>query len=319
MNRKKSGIIASAALAVFGMLLLFMFVKGRGNNAEAQVKAAAVPTEPMKNVWVAKVDIPKGVSGESILPLLEKVQRPESQVPAGADSDTVFKIDNIKTKWTNAPILKTAVISDALFESTADATAAALPPGKLAVTLILPGDHMAGVGRLTNETVGVVASFGGQEGGNVTHLALQKVQIIGRPTPFGGVAPATVPGQPDTGPTSYVGQVQVTLAVDAADAERLVYMNQFGIVHLVQQPLTSKEDGTKLVRFENIYVPTNGTNAVTGPSTTIAGQAGATTGAAAGAPAAGAAVAPTTKPIAAVAPAPSTVVAAVAAPTTVKK
>jgi pilus assembly protein CpaB len=324
VNRKKStGIIASAVLAIFGMLLMVMFVKGRSNKAADVAKAAAAPTVPMTDVWVASVDIPKGVSGDSILTLLKKEQRPTDQVPAGADANNTFKIDNIKGKWTNTPILKTNVIMDSLFESTADATAAALPPGKLAVTLILPGDHMAGVGRLTNETVGVVGSFGGTENGNVTHLVLQKVQIIGRPTPYGGVAPATVPGQPDTGPTSFVGQVQVTLAVDAPDAERLIFMSQFGILHLIQEPLTSKEDGTKIVGLDNIYQATSGTNAVTGPSTTVAGAKPGTPGVTVvgATPVAGAAPAPGATPApkpAAVAPT-TLVAAAPVAPTTLKK
>jgi Flp pilus assembly protein CpaB len=315
VNRKKStGIIASAALAVFGILLLVMFVKGRGSDAEAKVKAAAAPVEPMKNVWVAQADIPKGASGDSIMPLLKLEPRPESQVPAGADADVSFKIDNIKGKLTNAPILKTSVINDALFESTADATAAALPPGKLAVTMILPGDRMAGVGKLPNETVGVVASFAGIEGGNVTHLLLHKVQIIGRPTPYGGVAPTTVAGQVDQGPNSFIGQVQITLAVDAHDAERLIYINQFGIIHLIQEPLTAKEEGTDLTKIENIYAAVSGNSSAgkadaNGPTTTIAKP-----------DAANGAAGPTTKPVVvAPAPAPSTVVAAAAAPTTIKK
>jgi Flp pilus assembly protein CpaB len=196
VNRKKStGIIASAALAVFGMLLLFMFAKGRGDQAEQAAQAAAAPAEPIKNVYVATIDIPKGVPGESVETQVKKIQVPQSQLVVGADADLDFKVETIRGKLTAIPISANQQITNAMFESTEVAAAAALPPGKVAVTLIIPGERVAGIGRLNNETVGVVALFAGAEGGSVTHYALHKVQIVGRPMPYGGApAPTTVAG-----------------------------------------------------------------------------------------------------------------------------
>jgi pilus assembly protein CpaB len=305
VNRKKStGIVASAVLAVFGMLLLVMFAKGRGDNAAAKAKADAAPLEVQKWVYVASIDIAKGTQGEAVEPQLARVQRPASQVVAGADAETDFKIETIRGKLTALPISKNQQITNVLFESTEAAASAALPAGKLAVTLILPGDRMAGIGKNPNETVGVIASFAGAEGGSVSHIAMHKVQIVGRPTPFGIAPPTTVAGQADAGATtSFLGQVQVTLAVEAADAERLIFMNQFGIVHLVLEPLSANELNTKNITLENVYVPTGASSALQDQKTTTtvkgapAAAAPAVAAPAVAAPAAAAPVqAPTTLP-----------------------
>jgi pilus assembly protein CpaB len=318
VNRKKStGIIASAALAVFGMLLLFMFAKGRGDQAEQAAQAAAAPAEPIKNVYVATIDIPKGVPGESVETQVKKIQVPQSQLVVGADADLDFKVETIRGKLTAIPISANQQITNAMFESTEVAAAAALPPGKVAVTLIIPGERVAGIGRLNNETVGVVASFAGAEGGSVTHYALHKVQIVGRPMPYGGApAPTTVAGTPDTGTTSFVGQVQVTLAVNSPDAERLIFMNQFGTIHLVSEPLTAKEGNEKIVNQENVYQPAGSSSAADAKPTSTtkpgaAAPAAAPTTVAAGSPA------PTT--VAGIPTAPTTAAGIPTAPTTVKK
>lgn len=315
MNRKKStGIIASAVLAVFGMLLLFMFAKGRGDQAEQAAQAAAAPAEPIKNVYVASIDIPKGVPGESVETQVKKIQVPQSQMVVGADADLDFKIETIRGKLTAIPISANQQITNAMFESTEVAASAALPPGKVAVTLIIPGERVAGIGRLNNETVGVVASFAGAEGGSVTHFALHKVQIVGRPMPYGGApAPTTVAGTPDTGTTSFVGQVQVTLAVNSPDAERLIFMNQFGTIHLVSEPLTAKEGNEKIVNQENIYQLAGSSSAADAKptSTTKPGAAPAA------APTTVAVASPTT--VAGIPTAPTTAAGIPTAPTTVKK
>jgi pilus assembly protein CpaB len=300
VNRKKStGIVASAVLAVFGMLLLVMFAKGRGDNAEAKAAAAAAPVEAQKWVYVASIDIAKGTSGEGVEPQVARVQRPASQVVVGADADVDFKIETIRGKLTAVPITKNQQITNAMFESTEAAASAALPAGKLAVTLIIPGDRMAGIGKNPNETVGVIASFAGAEGGSVSHITMHKVQIIGRPLPFGVAPPTTVAGAPEAGgTTSFLGQVQVTLAVEAADAERLIYMSQFGIIHLVLEPLSASELNTKLVTQANIYAPTGATSALEDQkaTTTVKAVAAPAVAAPAVAAPAAAAAAPTTVP-----------------------
>lgn len=315
MNRKKStGIIASAVLAVFGMLLLFMFAKGRGDQAEQAAQAAAAPAEPIKNVYVASIDIPKGVPGESVETQVKKIQVPQSQMVVGADADLDFKIETIRGKLTAIPISANQQITNAMFESTEVAASAALPPGKVAVTLIIPGERVAGIGRLNNETVGVVASFAGAEGGSVTHFALHKVQIVGRPMPYGGApAPTTVAGTPDTGTTSFVGQVQVTLAVNSPDAERLIFMNQFGTIHLVSEPLTAKEGNEKIVNQENIYQLAGSSSAADAKPTSTT-KPGASPAAA---PTTVAVASPTT--VAGIPTAPTTAAGIPTAPTTVKK
>jgi pilus assembly protein CpaB len=308
-NRKSTGIIASAVLAVLGMLLLFVFVKGKGDPAPAvppDAAAAAAGTEPVVWVYKAKQEIPKGSPGLIAKPLLERVQVPRSQLLPGADADLEFFIDSIDSKITATPIFANQQVTNGMFESPEAAAAAALPPGQVAVTLILSGDRVAGIGKESDESVGIVASFANGESGAVTHLALQKIKIIGRPIPFGAPPASVAPGVADTGTSNFLGQVQVTLAVSAPDAERLIFMNQFGIVHLIKEPATAIEAGVKPIQLGNVYKPTNGSKAAVADEAAIEGEAVAST----------TKVAPTTKaapaPTTAAAPAPSSAV-----PTTV--
>jgi pilus assembly protein CpaB len=263
-NRKSTGIIASAVLAVLGMLLLFVFVKGKGDPVPAPVPEAAnaaVGTEAVVWVYKAKQEIPKGSPGLTVKPLLERQQVPRSQLLPGADADLEFFIDSIDSKITASPIFANQQVTNGMFESPEAAAAAALPPGQVAVTLILSGDRVAGIGKESDESVGIVASFANGESGAVTHLAMHKIKIIGRPIPFGAPAAPPTPGVPDPGTSNFLGQVQVTLAVSAPDAERLIFMNQFGIVHLIKEPATAIEANTKPIQLGNVYKPTSGSRA----------------------------------------------------------
>jgi pilus assembly protein CpaB len=302
VNRKKStGIVASAALAVLGMLLVFTFIKGRGDSPAPDAAAAGAVVETV-NVYKTKQAIPKGTDGATVKTMVDLVAVPKSELVPGASIDLDFNIDTIVSKITALPLTQNQQLTNALFESPTAAASSAIPPGQVAVTLLINADRMVGIGNAPDETVGVVATFqNGPNASPVVHHTLHKIRIIGRPIPYGIPLPTTVAGAPEAAPTAPAGALmQVTLAVTAADSERLLYMNQFGTIHLIQEPLSADEANTKLVQIDNVFVPTNGDSRFSLPSTTLAP---ATT------------VPATTVP----APAPTTVVAAAGpAPTTVK-
>jgi pilus assembly protein CpaB len=292
-RRKTTGIVASAVLAVLGALLLVLFLKGRGTT---QAAVTTVP-EPTVKVWVAKTDIAQGVTVESLRKdkLIEEKDMPKSQLSFGADT---FAIDQMTNKITAQPIYQNDQLIEAKFQSTEEAVSSVIPSGQVAISLIIPAERMAGIGQQQNELVGIVATFGANgTSGNVSHIGFHKIQIIGKPVPWGAAAaaaaPAATPGQPAPAAPPYTGQMQVSLAVSAPDAERLVFLNQFGTLNLFREPQNAKEDGTRLVTFDNFYEQTVGSKAAPAPSTTVAG---APAPGAAVTPAAGVAATPAAKP-----------------------
>jgi pilus assembly protein CpaB len=304
MNRRKTtGIVASAVLAVLGALLLFMFVSGKGSSDTA---AQPVTTVQTAQVWVAKAAIPAGLTADQLVAskLIEQKTVAITEVTLGTDT---FNPQLLSGKITAQPIFMGEKLIEAKFQSVEDAVASEITPGQVAVSLILPAERMAGVGLLKDETVGIVSTFAANDTlKNVSHVTFHKIRIIGKPIPWGAPAapPATtVEGQAPVAPAPYTGQMQVTLSVTSADAERLIFLNQFGTINLIREPLSAKEDGEKLVQFDNFYQQTAGSQT---PSTTAV-----PTGVGA-APAAGA---PTTVKAGGVAVKPSTTVV----PTTVKK
>ncbi len=269
MNRRKTtGIVASAVLAVLGALLLMMFARGKSSSTAA---APAAPVEAMANIWVAKGDLPQGQSIETLrtAQLIEQKSVPVSQIKAvGADA---FNVDLLAGKITAVPIFTGEELIEAKFQSVEAAADSAITPGQVSFSFLLPAERMAGVGLTPDETVGVVGSFGANDTfQNVVHIAMHKIRIIGKPTPWGVTpvpvaagAPATVAPAP-----SFTGQLfLVAVSLSAPDAERLIFLNQFGTINLIREPLSAKEDGTKLVQYDNVYEPTNGSRSAPIPTT----------------------------------------------------
>ncbi len=297
MNRRKTtGIVVSAVLAVLGALLLFLFVNGKGSS---DVASQPVTTIQTADVWIAKTAIPQGTPIETLTSakLIEKRTVPVAGLAPGADT---FKPELLGGKITAQPIFSGETVIEAKFQSVEDAVSSEITPGQVAVSLILPAERMAGVGLLKDETVGIVSTFVANNTlQNVSHITFHKVRIIGKPTPWGAppAPPASTPeGQAPAPAAPYTGQLQVTLSVSAPDAERLIFLNQFGTINLIREPQSAKEDGTKLVQFDNFYQETAGSKSPLATTTTVAGQAAPAAGAAPVAPAAGVSAKPSTVP-----------------------
>lgn len=310
MNRRKStGIIASVALALLGSIVLFKVV-----SAKSEV-AKPVAAEPMVQVWVATRDIPKGTPANQMQAAGMVAQK--QIVQADRQADAVTDLNVIIDKIAADPIYNGDQILLGRFISLEKARSASVDPGKIAVTLILSADRIGGI--KSGDTAGVVATFAPNEANaaapaGVSHLTMHKVSVL-NVSPFGAAAPPTTVAGADINAPLAAGQYAVTLAVEGADAERLIFINQFGIVNLVNEPLEAGETNTKLVTFENVYQPTPQSavpvTVATLPAAAVPSTVpGATTPAATPAPATPAAT-PTTKPAALALATPTTKPAAI--------
>ncbi len=251
VNRRKStGIIASVALALLGSIVLFKVVSAKSESA------APIAAEPTVQVWVAARDIPKGTPAAQLqgagLVVTKQVKTTDRQ------ADAVGDLNVILDKVSADPIYLGDQILLGRFISSEKARSSSIEPGKISTTLILSADRIGGV--QAGDTVGIIATFAPNGAiaaapAGVTHLAMHKVPVLSL-VPFGAAAvPTTVAGADPNAPLA-AGQYAVTLAVEGPDAERLVFISQFGIVNLVNEPLEAGESNTKLVTFDNVYTPT---------------------------------------------------------------
>ena len=251
MNRRKTtGIVASVALALLGSIVLFKVVSAKSETA------APIAVEPTVQVWVAARDIPKNTPAAQLqaagLVVTKQVKTTDRQ------ADAVTDLNVIADKVSADPIYLGDQILLGRFISLERARSSSIEPGKISTTLILSADRIGGVAA--GDTVGIIATFAPNGAiaaapSGVSHLALHKVPVLSL-VPFGvAAAPTTVAGADPNAPLA-AGQYAVTLAVEGPDAERLVFISQFGIINLVNEPLEAGETNTKLVTFDNVYTPT---------------------------------------------------------------
>ncbi|MDP8969280.1 MAG: RcpC/CpaB family pilus assembly protein, partial [Actinomycetota bacterium] len=117
-----------------------------------------------------------------------------------------------------------------------------IPPGSQQVAISLEPQRAVGGQVKPGDTVGFFASFEDQ-----THLILHKLLVTnvrgGGQTSGAQQADQAAPG----------GELMITLAVDAAQAERVVFAAEHGTIWLSAEPSEASEAGTRVQTKETIY------------------------------------------------------------------
>lgn len=225
MNRQKlAGILASVALAGAGTALLVSYVRSAEHRA--------LKGEQTVSVLVVGDTVPKGTKAEDLANRVRTEQVPVKVVAAGA----VSSLGTLAGRVSAVDLLPGEQVVRSRFTTVAE-TKASAAPGLLQVTVALDAVRAMGGQVRTGDSVGVLASFGDPE---TTHLFLQKVVVTDVRTDGGVPVPATVEG---TAPT---GKLLVTLALDAASVERVVFAAEHGRLWLAWEPKEANEAGTKV-------------------------------------------------------------------------
>jgi len=241
VRRRILAAISAVVLATVGAVLLVAYVSG----ADQRAQAGMVTT----TVLVVTAPIPKGTPAEKLARLVTAKAFPSKAVADG----TLSSLREIAGQVATIDLEPGEQLFASRFADPASLQASGevkIPAGMQQVSVVLDPQRALG-GRLpVGASVGVYISFADP---TQTHLTLQNVLVVGVQ---GGVAAAepkandTAPSTPEPAPG---GSVMVTLAVDAAAAEKLVFGAEHGTVWLSLEPAEAHAGGTRIVTGQNVY------------------------------------------------------------------
>lgn len=234
------GAIVLAALAAF---LVLRYAQNADERAQAGLET--------RDVLVATEPIPAGTPADSVEGLVQTRSVPVAGVAEGVLTD----LEGVSGLVLDAPVVPGEPLLRSRFVAVDQQRAAGtapLPEGTEdlhQVTLLLEKARALGGNIAVGDTVGVFLSFdvlGDEEEGTkdakTTHLTLHKVVVVRVEGAFVGV-PQTQDGEG----ARAEDQIFVTLALEAKDAERLVFGKEWGQVYLSREPEAAEEDSEVVV------------------------------------------------------------------------
>lgn len=233
-----AGVIA-VVLAIAGTVILVGYVRGADDRAMAGVETV--------DVLVAGAPIPLGTLAADLPTLVASKQLPA----VAALPNRVISLEQL----TGMVALVAFEPGEQLLASKFGVEAAltpgdvVIPPELQQVTISLDLKRVVGGRIKAGDTVGVFISLPDTK---QTHLTVQKALVTVVQAPAGAVAnldsttPASGAAVP-AAPTDLSASVLITLATNAASAEKIVYAAEFGSIWLSNEPSSSDESGTQII------------------------------------------------------------------------
>jgi pilus assembly protein CpaB len=248
------GLVAAIALAALGTIAIVAYVNGAEERALAGQKVV--------KVLVVTDDIPAGTPAEDLGDRVDLVEVAEKVKADGA----VSTVTTLGGRVAGAHLVPgEQVVEQRFIEPTAyraRGAAVDIPPGLLSTTIAVDPERAVGGVLTPGSLVAVTASFGDEVTGvEQSHVTLRKVLVTNvQIDPNGSAGDAndeedeestdTSTIEPGDAPTS---QFLVTLALDAPNAERLVFAAEHGTVWLSLEPSDAPDGATKVVTGENVF------------------------------------------------------------------
>lgn len=249
MPRRVIGVIAAVLLAAVGTLALIGFVRGAESRAlagEETVEVLVVTEEVAKNT--PAVDLADKVHTET--------------VPAKVRArNGVTDLTDLEGRVTSVALVPGEQVVTTRFVTPAqlvEQSGVEVPDGLQEVTISLEPERALGGNVIPGDTVGVLASFVWEDSPkHTTKMNHQKVLVTNVQADLTAAAAPTEaeagedePPRPAAAPT---GNLLVTLAVDAEQAERIVFAAEHGTVWLTAQNEETAQDGSAIRDSGNIY------------------------------------------------------------------
>jgi pilus assembly protein CpaB len=249
MSRRTIALVLAVALAALATIALISYVRGLEDKAFEGVETT--------DVYVAKQDIPAGVSGDtaSQQALIEKRTVPAKVRPTGA----ISSLEQISGRLAATQIYKDEIIVQQRFVVPGAAVKGVLPipPGKQAVSIavsgapavggfVQPGDQVSLLVNVANRTrTGTAVTGAGA--GNITKYVLQNLDVIavGSRIVSSTVAPA------QNGQEQQAGIF--TFAVTPQQAEKLVFATLNTTVYFTLLPEKAPTARTNGATFANLF------------------------------------------------------------------
>jgi pilus assembly protein CpaB len=236
VRRRIVTVFVAVGLAVLGGVLLLRYVSAADQRALAgmQTTQVLVVTQP----------VPDGTSADKLSGLVEMRTLPSMAVVPGA----VSNLSELSGRVTTTELQPGEQVLASRFADPATAAGGvAVPSGMQQVSVLLEPQRVVAGDVAPGATVGVFLSTA--EKPLQTHLTLHKVLVT---KVQGGLSAAPSDGseaaEPDLG-----GNVMVTLATTAANAEKIVFAAEHGSIWLSAEPDDASTSGTSVVTEGNIY------------------------------------------------------------------
>jgi len=217
-NMKTRALVAGLAvvLAILGITSLVVWTNGARDRAFSGTETVSV--------WQVTKNIPAGAEAESLDGSVEQVSLPKASIPSTA----VTSLAQVRGKVTTANLVPGEILVAGRFGSENDAQEIRIPKGLQEVTVELASTRVLGGVLRRGDHVGILASY--QEGGQ-TNYATNRALVLA----VTSLAGAAQGGASGGDAASLTGNLQVRLALDSLDVEKVVNASEFGKVWLSRQ------------------------------------------------------------------------------------
>lgn len=262
MKKKRVSLIAAIVLVALGTVALVKYV----STAEDRALAG----EELVDVLVLDAAVPAGTSAAELQQFLRveavpvKVQASGALASLSEAEGLVTAVDLVEGEQLTASRLVEATEFNALQARVGrGGGTVAVPEGLLEITIPLDPIRTVGGTVRPGDLVGLIASFTGYQAeaapegqgpdGNVSGFLMHKILVTNvQGTPVVETAVDTAASTENRTPTP-TGQMLVTLAVDAASAERIVFASSYGDIWLAVEPADADESGTEIRTTDRIF------------------------------------------------------------------
>ncbi|MGY1594905.1 Flp pilus assembly protein CpaB [Geodermatophilus sp. SYSU D00708] len=246
MRRRLLAAAAALVLAVAGTVVLLAYVRGADARALAGVRTV--------EVLVVNELIPAGTAGDAVADLVRTEQLPAKAAVEGRVTDLSALAGQVAT----VDLQPGEQLLAGRFAAPEDAVpgTVAPPEGTSEVSILLEPQRAVGGRVAAGDEIGVYVSMdleneAGKKVG-VTHATLHGVlvtQVQGAPAAETGSGTETA----SSGGAAPTGNLMVTVAVRARDAELVVFGMEHGTVWLALEPEGADSDDTTIVHQGNVY------------------------------------------------------------------
>ena len=238
MKTRLIGGIVALLLAVAGAIVVVLYVKGADDRA--------FEDSELTEVYIVEEAVPAGTPAEQIGDFITVERYPARTIQDGQVVD-LSDLEGLVTAAELLPgdqLIEGRFIDPLLLAARGDVP---VPEGMQEVTVSLPIAQVAGGAVTPGSLVGVLVSDGTQ-GAVVTQFILQKVLVT---RVVAGDAYQPEGADPQSAPVS---QMLITLALNTADVEKVVWAAELDSLWMTLQPEDADETGSRPVTRDNIFL-----------------------------------------------------------------
>jgi pilus assembly protein CpaB len=241
------GMIAALLLAAVGTFTIVAYVHGANKRA--------LDGQQVIDVLVVQKTIPAGTPADA----LGKSVALESVVKKVEAEGAVTNIKDLKGRVASATLVPGEQLVQARFTNAsafrASGAGVSVPAGLLESTIALDPERALGGLVTPGAHVAVTASFGAKDNSPAaTHIILHQVLVtnvqLTQASDSKALSSASTTSASGSGPkdgNAPAGRLFVTLALDAASSERVIFAAEQGTLWLSSEPTGAPTAGTKIV------------------------------------------------------------------------